>query len=697
MIGSLKLGTATAAPFSVQWNTGYAGDGNYQMQVNAYDASGNLLGSASQSFVINNHGYTLNVTAPNLSNSVSGTVALSITETDPSKFPAMLPIYIDGTQQTIVWTDNDFESTENVTANIDTTQFTNGPHELTMAFSSDDSAKTWYNYRGEYDRVIDIENGHVLMGVAANYLEVYLRPGGTAKLSCSDLFTDATSVSCSAPTYSSSGAPVSVDGSGNVTASSSEGFATITVTDQGKSTTVYVTVRNSFGVPHFASNGQFLNAYTPGQSLFTISIFDTNISLFQQSSSLTASLKAAGINTLSQGIYSNPRNTTQALASWEASFDANYTTSFDWAARNGFSILYTGDDLTREICSDAYWTLNWPSGQQAVQYAFSQAANAGNAIGVDMVDETDALWGPTPRPTVDWSGGGCTMPDTWITTLRSWITAASPTIGISWPNLGVGTVADWTNWDGVGGVADYVTHYHDSLANQRTYNWSAGVVEKNYWMWRLFYQRQPTMMLDRPQLMLVPASGTNYQKESGNGMFYTPPDDVIIQPGGIGPVTSSMMLTAAALGAAGERLYFWETPDDTTRVSDANGTGLQTGTNPVDQDREVSANWNAISNAGNAISLLTPYLLAQPLNSPAYGNNIVTAARQGASGKMLLIVNDNDWYRTIPVDFTAFVGSGSITKYLIGGDLFTTTTLAASSGETITLGPGEAAAYVFNP
>src|SRR5580704_3668076 len=45
-IGSLRLGTATSAPFAVTWNTGYAGDGNYEVEAYAYDASGALVGSA---------------------------------------------------------------------------------------------------------------------------------------------------------------------------------------------------------------------------------------------------------------------------------------------------------------------------------------------------------------------------------------------------------------------------------------------------------------------------------------------------------------------------------------------------------------------------------------------------------------------------------------------------------------------------
>jgi hypothetical protein len=175
--------------------------------------------------VVNNHGNSLNVTSPDLSQPLSGNPTLSITETDTQHFPAILPIYIDGTSANIAWTDHNYMNTENVTTHIDTTQFTNGPHELTMNTMSNDQSGGSYNYRAEYNRVIDIENGHTLMDVAANYFMVYVKPGGTAKLNCRDLFTDATSAPCASPTYSSNDRSVAVDASGNITTTPTEGFS----------------------------------------------------------------------------------------------------------------------------------------------------------------------------------------------------------------------------------------------------------------------------------------------------------------------------------------------------------------------------------------------------------------------------------------------------------------------------------------
>ena len=649
-------------------------------------------------FTIDNRHNALNVAAPDLSRPMSGSVRLSLAEKDSQYFPALLSIYIDGTNVSNVWTDHSYRHSAKVTATIDTTQFTNGPHELNINTMSNDIAGKWYNYRSGYNRTIDIENGHRLMDVAANYLEVYLQPGSTTSLTCRELFADGKSGQCISPTYrSSDDSHVAVDGVGNLRASDKEGFAAVTLSDRGKSTTAYVTVRSSPGIPHFSKSGQILNTYTQGQSFFTISLFNTDVHQFQEHSGWAAALKAAGINTLSQGIYSNPRTITQDFAAWKSQYDSHYAQSFDWAAAHGFHLLLTGDDITRDMCNDAWFTLAWPSGRQAIQYAFEHAASTGVAIGVDMVDETDAIWGKTPYPSVDWTGGGCAIPNTWIATLRAWIRAANPTLPISWPNLGIASVADWKSWDGRGGAADYVTHYYDTFQENRTYNWSSGILEKNYWMWKVFYDRQPFMMLDRPQLELRSATGAYYIKES-NGSFYNPLGDIIVQPGDIGPVVSSGIMTAAALGQAGVRLYFWQSPNEASRRSTyPTGTQLQTGTNPIDTNREIRTNWQSISSAANAINILTPYLLATPLNSPAYGRNIVTAARQGGNGRLLLVVNDNDFDRTVPVNFDSLAyDNGVITKYLVGDEHFTRTMLRGSaSGDAVTLGRGESAAYVF--
>ena len=62
---------------------------------------------------------------------------------------------------------------------------------------------------------------------------------------------------------------------------------------------------------------------------------------------------------------------------------------------------------------------------------------------------------------------------------------------------------------------------------------------------------------------------------------------------------------------------------------------------------------------------------------------------------MLMVINDNDWERTLFVDFTPYASGSQITRYLIDYDGTQTSVLSTSSGETIDLKGGETAVYLF--
>ncbi len=711
-IGSLRLGTATSAPFSVTWNSGYAPDGNYQVEVVGRDSSGQTVASAAQTFVINNHGNLLNVTAPDLRSALSGNITLQISGKDSQYWPAFWMVFIDGELVNTSYTDNADVFSNAVAIQLDTTRYPNGTHELYIGLHSDynpGGGMQYYSFRAGYDRVVNIQNGNTLMDVASNYQHVYLQPNQTTTLSCRDLYTNGSSIPCSSPSFDTvtcSGDPLScshaatsvlkVNSSGLVSAGSGEGFATIQVSDSGKSAQTYVWVRKSAGVPHFAGNGQMLTSYQSGRSLFVLAPFDSDIDQFQNSPSLTANLKGAGINTLTQGIYRNPRSTSQDLAAWKASYDANESGAWNWAAGNGFHLLLTGDDITRDPCNDAWWSLNWPSAQAAIQYAFQQAAASGVAIGVEMVDEVSTIWGSTPAPALGWTGSCGNIPPAWFSTLHGYVTAASPTLPVAWPPVGIAPASTWGNWDGTGSVSDYGSHYWDTFDMRHTYGWSAGMRERSFWMSQIFYQRQPYTMLDRPQLVLRGGSSADYLKETVGGAYFTPPTDIIVAPGDNGPTLTGGIMAAAALGTAGVRLYYWDKSDNiSTRMSDPLGTEETTGFNSFAADPVVAENWQAISNAGNALTLLTPYLLANTLNSPSYGRNIITAARQGSNGRMLMVVNGWDYPRTVPVSLTTYTYGGTITRYIVSAYGNTTTDLTGSSKDNVVLNGGDTAAYVF--
>ena len=246
-------------------------------------------------------------------------------------------------------------------------------------------------------------------------------------------------------------------------------------------------------------------------------------------------------------------------------------------------------------------------------------------------------------------------------------------------------------------ISDYASHYWDTFNLRKTYPWSGGVQELNYWMRELFYRRQSLMMLDRPQLFLGSFSSFMYVKRTAASAYYTPPTDQLEQPGVTGPAVTSGIMAAAALGGAGVRLYQFESPANlASRIKAPAGTTLQTGTNPMASDPLIRENWRAMAFASNPLTKsLTPYVLGTALTSPAYGRNIVTAARQGNGARLLMAVNGNDWARTVPVDFKPYRTGQTVIRYRIGYDGIETSVLPDGPGQTITLSAGESVVYLF--
>ncbi|PYS54832.1 MAG: hypothetical protein DMG13_06290 [Acidobacteria bacterium] len=245
------------------------------------------------------------------------------------------------------------------------------------------------------DRVITINNGHTLMEIAANYQNVYLQPAQTISLSCRQLFTDNTSGACRAPVYSSDNAEVAhVSGTGLIEAGNT-GFTTVVLRDSGKTAKVYVSVRNSFNIPHFSGSGQLLNSYEPGNSIFPVAPFGLDAASMQ-SDVILAETRRAALNTLTFGLYLNTRSTSTPYTDWKTSQDQTITSRIQWAKDNGFHIIATGDDGFRRPGDDAQWTLNWPYGWQATQYAMQTLAGSGVGIAAEVVDEATMFWGWYP-------------------------------------------------------------------------------------------------------------------------------------------------------------------------------------------------------------------------------------------------------------------------------------------------------------
>ncbi len=789
-MGSHLLGYSPAPPFSVTWNSAEAMDGVSAIQATSFDALGNFIDSAECVVTLNNQNVTLIVNSPDLTQTLSGTVNISLTGADPLAFPAVWTLNVDGEQRSIVWTDNTWQSPLTISFSLDTTQISNGSHELHISMNSRSGPNNpqWVNWRGMVNRVIHVNNGHAWMDLAPQIQNAYLEPGGTINVGCLQLFTDGTSQSCASVAYSSANPLVAtVDSNGNVSAVG-KGFTQIQLQAGAMTATSQVWVVATPGVPHFSGGGQLLTSYNPAASLFVISPFFLDADLLNGNSTLLTQVRQAGVNSLSFGLYVNPWDTGADYSDWQTNYDATVGQKISWAQTNGFHLLLTGDDIFRRIGGDAWYTLNWPSGAQAVQHAVSAMAASGVGIGIEGIDEASSIWGPRPSPTgligqasylfneVDCVNGSCTVdwsnnpvssgwpfamqgstnalmnsspgalftaanstaqsfqfqapgaisgsftaanspaleylwfagnycnnntpcapevPNNALSQIRGWMTAVPNPVAMAFPPIATDPATVSGAWMGPGSISDYASNYFTSMKTRTTYPWSEGIQEMVSSMNQAFFSRQPFLMLNRPQLMLVSLAGASYTKGQSSSAIYLPGTDSLVEPGVSPAHVSALMMNAAALGGAGIRLYYFEPSTDApSRIADPPGTALQTGSNPSNLQ---TASWQAMGYASNLLTrVLQPFLLAVAGSAPTYGRNITTSVRQSPEGKMLMIVNGNDWPRTITVPFNSYAASFGTARYCLQATGISVASLPASQAtDTLTLAGGETVVYIF--
>jgi len=793
-LGNYRIAKLSKAPFTFDWNSALASDGSSQITIVARDVLDSIIYSANQPVQIQNYGNLAELVNTPFGQTVSGAVPLTLHATDSKHFPAYWQIFIDGELAALRFTDQNGQHDAKITQTLDTTKYTNGTHEFHFAFHSNDynapsAVGGNLDFRGGVTQPVQFDNGRAYMEPVASLLHVYAAPGDTVTLACSRMYTNGDTDACHAPQWSSADPTVAaLDATGSLTAIT-EGFTTLTLTEDDRATKVRVWVRIDPGLPHFTGGGQMSTAYVEGQSTFVISPFLLAPELLRKDAALLAEVNRAGVNTLSRGFYQNVPDIQTSFSDWKQGYDATVVPDWAWAKANGFHVLPAGDDVARNIGTEGWRTLNWPYGKQAVQYAVQKLAESGAAISVDMLDESSGFWGANPVPpgkigaahalqsiscnagacTVSWpeigsnhfhdsvnndlsfiltgdpqlatpagqaytvrnvtqigfdftsaapatgtfnsdvefqwfarqntcSGVPCTPPvlNNALATITNWVRSANFSLPVSWPPAGVALTSAQANWMGKGSISDYASHYWDTNQQRKTYIFGEGIRETTNSMLTAFYDRQPYMQLNRPQLMLQSMSGINYTKNSPPGTdSYNPPIDELQHAGILPKAVVSGMMSAAAVGSVGLRLYQFETAYDyaANTAQGPGGGGIQTGAAPF--TGEVK-NWQAMAFGSNLLTkTLQPYLLSTPVNSPAYGRNLVTAARTNATGRMLMIVNSWDGARTVNVDFTPYKYGFGAVRYRVSDTGIQTRIETDSNGETVTLDSGETVAYIF--
>ena len=386
------------APYDCVWNTGFGQDGSYSMQAIARNALGVVLGTTERLFAIHDRNTTLAVTSHDLTLPLAGVLLVTAEVTDTLYYPKSFHLLMDGEYQ--AYTDiggAPLDHQQTASWFLDTRKFANGDHELTIitnAWKELTTPHTETYLSGQLTRRVTLDNGHMLQEIQPSVVQIYLQPLAVLQVMCTAVFTDGVNEPCTSATYVSDTPSVATVGVLGLITAGASGFATITITANGGATTsVYVQVATQQGVPHFASNGQFVDTYTPGVSVWSVAPFLLDPVYMQIDPALLVAVRQAAINTLSFGIYINPRSLTMSLATWKATLqDPLITARMTWAAANGFYLGLTDDDAFRVPGTDAWWTLNWPQAQAATQYAFETCAGTGKCLYVDIVDEASNYW-----------------------------------------------------------------------------------------------------------------------------------------------------------------------------------------------------------------------------------------------------------------------------------------------------------------
>jgi hypothetical protein len=444
-MGHYIFASSSQSPFNVSWNSALAADGNTQIETIAYDIFGNVLSDTYTPVVFSNYGNKAEVLAPGIPATMSGLTTINLHAFDAVHYPAYWTSAIDGEILPVIYTDQSTKNDNTQAQAIDTTAYSNGSHEFYFAFHSGDynnpkPVSGNENYRGMVMQLINTQNGRTFMEVMAAYLHVYTTVGGNLSLGCSRVYTNGDHDACLTPQWvPADPTVVSVDTTGRLTGLKT-GYTDVTLTEGGKTTSIHVWVQSAPGLPHFTTNGGMSTTYTAGQSTFVMAPYTLGPNYVSADPNLLAEVQRAGINTLTTGIYLNPTDLNSTFASWLSGYNATILPGLQWAAANGFRVLGTGDNIARNPGSEAYRTINWPLGKQAVQSAVQTFAQSGAAVSIEMIDEGGFLWGPNPAPP-----GVLGAPNS----MQS-IACTGTSCTVTWPNLGDNS-------------------YHDTISNGLTF------------------------------------------------------------------------------------------------------------------------------------------------------------------------------------------------------------------------------------
>jgi hypothetical protein len=549
------------------------------------------------------------------------------------------------------------------------------------------------------DAVSDSGAGDRLRDVAPRWRTVFLPAGGSVDLAPRLLHGDGRSTPWRGPVefVVADPAVAGVGRDGRVTAVA-PGRTTVTVRARGRAVATHVTVGGD-RVVHFSREGKVLARYEPGPSLFVRTLFGLDASQVRGHPALLDQVRAAGVNALSTGFYLNPIDhpTRESQAQWRARWLAFWEGIARTAQAGGLGLVLTGDDLARTR-RELWHSVSGPWAAESIELAFTRARDCRRVLCVEMVDEVTYGWGDTPRPSDGrWQRGQPPVPDDAFVTLMRTIDRVRGRPPLSWPVAGNATLEAARHWMGRGSFADYASHYwsdHAEPTSPTGFDTESVLPRILRRLDGAVSRRMAVLPLERPALLLTSVSGPFYTKRVPGDRF-SPGQDTLQAPGVPAVACAAEIMYAVATGMAGVRAYqFDATRTRQERAAAALGRrDLQTGAEPFDVGTD---RWQAMAAAFGLVERLEPYILQTQVDAPHLGAALVTGARDGPAGRLLVAVSFSAEDETVTVDLGPYrTAGGRPTRHRLRGATVSVESLAAAALDTLTFRPGEAVCWVF--
>lgn len=692
-------GPISVAPYALDWATAYTQDGERRLQAFALDVAGNVLDQSDPVTVQvrNREGppiasYQLTSTVPALitNGRLEFTAHLSVTGHHDA-YANFFQTILDGTllrqedMSTLVGRERD------VQYSFDISRLSNGEHTLAGMIHTIDRDYAFRTIQEYWSINFVVDNGHTASALIT-YRDLHLGLDGAQALEPRVLYTDGLEGPIGADaayeTANPAIATVSADG---VVHALSEGTTTITVRSAGLVQTVIVTVRATPGFAHFSKTGDILDHYVPGESIFVTSMFNLDGDHLEQVPGLVEQARAAGINTITTGFYLNPVDAQQTeFETWKANWRWRLDHTLAQAERADMGLLLTGDDLARYPYMLSNTVVTNPWAEQAVHWAVDYLQSRRGVIGIEMVDEVSAIWGPDPTPADGrWEHLG--IPDDAFLRLMEILRGGEHPANIAWPVFAGSSIDAMAAWVGDPAFSDYASiFWYQPNFEQLPDRYAFTQLESD-----IDGRVVPVLTLlspDQPRLMIASVTGPSYHSPVG-GTEFNPFTDKRRSVGASPEQVALEAIYAATVGMAGVReygfdWYLW-------KLERSRGGG-QTGAGPftIGTDR-----WQAMSSAFNLIEANEALLLQPQINAIGLGPHIVTGARQGPDGRLFMAASFADRAQQVRVDFAPYryEGGPDVLRYRILGATVVSEYVPNGDSDTLTLAPGEAVWYVFRP